>query len=68
MPSRGRSGWRIDEYRTEAVYRRFAITDPVVLEEGVEKLARLHEPEPRDRKVVPLKKAEAAQLRHNPGR
>ena len=48
---------KLTGHKTEAIYRRYAIADSVVLEEGVEKLARLHEAEPRGRTVVPLNPA-----------
>ena len=49
---------KLTGHKTEAVYRRYAIADSEALAEGVEKLAKLHEAEPRDPKVVPLKPAE----------
>lgn len=43
-------------HKTESVYRRYAIADSKALEEGVEKLAKLHATTPKEgRKVVPLK-------------
>lgn len=51
---------KLTGHRTEDIYRRYAITDSVVLQEGVEKLARLHEGgDAREgRTAVPLRKAQ----------
>lgn len=38
---------KLTGHKTEAVYRRYAIVDKAMLEEGVAKLARLHEAEAR---------------------
>ena len=51
-------------HKTEAVYRRYAIADSAALAEGVEKLARLHAEEPRERKVLPLNGTITAQSGH----
>jgi cobalamin biosynthesis Mg chelatase CobN len=49
---------KLTGHKTEAVYRRYAIADSTALAEGVEKLARLHEAEPHERRVVlPLNQA-----------
>ncbi len=48
---------KLTGHKTEAVYRRYAIADSAALAEGVSKLARLYETEPRGRKVLPLRSA-----------
>lgn len=50
---------KLTGHKTESVYRRYAIADAKALEEGVQKLARLHEAttETTARKVVPIKHA-----------
>lgn len=50
---------KLTGHKTESVYRRYAIADEDALSEGVEKLAALHEDEPRDRTTVPLQTARA---------
>ncbi len=45
---------KLTGHKTEAVYRRYAIADAKALEEGVEKLARLHDGMKEARKVVPM--------------
>ena len=46
---------KLTGHKTEAVYRRYAIADKRALEEGVEKLARLHAAPTQPRKVVPMR-------------
>ncbi len=47
---------KISGHETESVYRRYAIVDRVSQEEGLRKLARLHENQtPEERDVVPLR-------------
>ncbi|MFQ5889771.1 MAG: tyrosine-type recombinase/integrase, partial [Gemmatimonadota bacterium] len=49
---------KLTGHKTEAIYRRYAITDSVVMAEGVQKLARLHRAEPTEgRTAVPLQEA-----------
>jgi hypothetical protein len=49
---------KLTGHKTEAVYRRYAISDATALSEGVEKLARLHAETPaRPRSVVPMREA-----------
>ena len=55
---------KLTGHKTEAIYRRYAIADSTALAEGVEKLARLHAEEPRERKVLPLNGTNTAQSRH----
>ena len=45
---------KITGHKTEAVYRRYAIAESRALEEGVEKLARLHARRPRAGSGIPL--------------
>ena len=46
---------KLTGHKTASVYRRYAIADHVVLEEGVGKLAALHG---EQRTVLPMRKAE----------
>jgi len=48
---------KLTGHKTESVYRRYAIADRKALEEGVEKLARLHGGGQEGRTVVPMKEA-----------
>ena len=49
---------KLTGHKTESVYRRYAIADQRALEEGVEKLARLHATTATEsRKVVPMQEA-----------
>ena len=50
---------KLTGHKTEAVYRRYAIADRRALEEGVEKLAKLHPPAATRRRVIPIQEAEA---------
>ncbi len=50
---------KLTGHKTESVYRRYAIADTAALEEGVAKLARLHETQPCKRKAVPFRQAKA---------
>ncbi len=56
-------------HRTESIYRRYAITDSVMLKEGAASLAQLHECEAYDHaggaKVVPLGLRERPHLSHS---
>lgn len=45
---------KLTGHKTEAVYRRYAITDARALAEGVEKLARLHDGDAAARRILPL--------------
>lgn len=45
-------------HKTESVYRRYAIADEAALQEGVEKLARLHGDSDEGRSTIPLRAAE----------
>ena len=47
---------KLTGHKTEEVYRRYAIADRVALEEGVEKLARLHATPTGARKVEPIRR------------
>lgn len=52
---------KLTGHKTEAVYRRYAITDSKALEEGVGKLAKLHADAPSEgRSVVPIQEAKQA--------
>ena len=51
---------KLTGHKTEAVYRRYAIADKAVLEEGVEKLAALHKEARKTRTVVPIEEARGA--------
>jgi len=44
-------------HKTEAVYRRYAIVDPKVQQEGMERLARHHAGEQEERTVIPMRGA-----------
>lgn len=46
---------KLTGHKTESVYRRYAIADAKALEEGVEKLARMHETDDQERTVVPMR-------------
>ena len=49
---------KLTGHKTESVYRRYAIADQTALEEGVEKLAKLHAgSDLEERTVVPIKEA-----------
>jgi integrase len=48
---------KLTGHKTESVYRRYAIADRKAMEEGVEKLARMHNGGREGRKVVPLREA-----------
>lgn len=48
---------RLTGHRTEEIYRRYAIADAASLEEGVEKLAKLHAEPSKGRKVIPMEVA-----------
>ena len=47
---------KLTSHKTEEVYRRYAIADRVALEEGVEKLARLHATPKGARTIEPIRK------------
>ncbi|MEX2527231.1 MAG: hypothetical protein WEA09_06290 [Gemmatimonadota bacterium] len=52
---------KLTGHKTESVYRRYAIADPVAPAEGVEKLARLHnDHHQRQRKMVSIQEAREA--------
>ncbi len=52
---------KLTGHKTESVYRRYAIADEAALQEGVEKLARLHKNGGNEgRSVVPMKEAREA--------
>lgn len=50
---------KLTGHKTESVYRRYAIADEAALNEGVEKLARLHQNDAgEDRTAIPLERAQ----------
>jgi integrase len=50
---------KLTGHKTEAVYRRYAIADEAALQEGVEKLAQMHEGRSgEERSAVPLRQVE----------
>ena len=52
---------KLTGHKTESVYRRYAIADKSALEEGVAKLAKLHqESDQSARSVLPIQRAEEA--------
>lgn len=52
---------KLTGHKTESVYRRYAIADKVALEEGVEKLVKLHQlGDGQGRTVVPMEEAKEA--------
>ncbi len=48
---------KLTGHKTESVYRRYAIADEAALQEGVEKLAALHQDDEEGRTTIPLKEA-----------
>ena len=51
---------KLTGHKTEEVYRRYAIADEDALEEGVEKLARLHQSDDDERSATPIDEAREA--------
>lgn len=45
---------KLSGHKTESIYRRYAIADMAAMQDGVAKLAALHESEPKGRDVIPL--------------
>ena len=60
LPAIGRALSTGDDQKTEAIYRRYAITDRRYLAEGVEKLARLHQTAKEKRVVIPIRESKDA--------
>ncbi len=48
---------KLTGHKTESVYRRYAIADQTALEEGVQKLAKLHAGDREGRTVTPIEEA-----------